>query len=60
MTAASPAAMTPGRIGWSLAAHFTSSLSIGVSIGGMVPLIALTLEHGGVDPVLIGVNSGLA
>ena len=59
MTAASPAAMTPGRIGWSLAAHFTSSLSIGISIGGMVPLIALTLEHRGVDPVLIGVNSAM-
>lgn len=51
--------MPPGRVGWSLAAHFASSLSIGVAIGGMVPLIALTLEHRGVDPVLIGINSAM-
>jgi MFS family permease len=59
MTAASQAAMPPGRVAWSLAAHFASSLSIGIAIGGMVPLIALTLEHRGVGPVLIGVNSAM-
>lgn len=59
MTAGSQAAVPPGRVGWSLAAHFASSLSIGIAIGGMVPLIALTLEHRGVDPVLIGVNSAM-
>lgn len=52
-------ALTPGRVGWSLAAHFASSLSIGIAIGGMVPLIALTLEQRGIDPVLIGVNSAI-
>lgn len=59
MTAALPLVLTPSRVGWSLAAHFVSSLSIGVAIGGMVPLMALTLEHRGVDPVLIGVNSAI-
>src|SRR3546814_15529613 len=59
MTAEARVATPPGRVGWSLAAHFASSLSIGVAIGGMVPLIALTLEHRGVGPVLIGVNSAM-
>lgn len=59
MTGAAPAVPIPGRVGWTLAAHFASSLSIGIAIGGMVPLIALTLEHRGIDPVLIGVNSAI-
>jgi len=59
MTGEAQAAAPPGRVGWTLAAHFVSSLSIGIAIGGMVPLIALTLEHRGVDPVLIGVNSAI-
>lgn len=59
MTVAAPAVLTPGRIGLSLAAHFASSLSIGIAIGGMVPLMALTLEHRGIDPILIGVNSAM-
>ncbi len=58
-TGVAPPALTPGRVGWSLAAHFASSLAIGIAIGGMVPLIALTLEHRGIDPVLIGVNSAI-
>jgi len=49
----------PGRVAWALAAHFASSWSIGIAIGGMVPLIALTLEHRGVGSVLIGVNSAM-
>src|SRR3546814_20752030 len=57
MTAEARVATPPGRVGWSLAAHFASSLSIGVAIGGMVPLTALTLEHRGVGPVMIGVNA---
>jgi len=46
-------------VGWSLVAHFASSLSIGIAVGGMVPLISLTLESRDVDSVLIGVNSGM-
>lgn len=59
MSDAPAAALTPGRVGWSLAAHFASSLSIGIAVGGMVPLIALTLEDRGIDPVWIGVNSAI-
>lgn len=59
MTGTAPAASTPGRVGWTLAAHFASSLSIGISIGGMVPLIALSLEHRGIDPMMIGVSSAI-
>ncbi|MEQ8815085.1 MAG: MFS transporter [Thalassobaculum sp.] len=59
MTCAPAAARASARVGWTLAAHFASSLSIGIAIGGMVPLIALTLEHRGIDPVLIGVNSAI-
>lgn len=58
MTAASET-LSRSRVGWSLAAHFASSLSIGIAIGGMVPLIAFTLEQRGVDSVLIGVNSAM-
>lgn len=59
MTAGAPVVLSPARVGWSLAAHYASSVSIGVAIGGIVPLMALTLEHRGVDPVLIGVNSAV-
>ncbi len=52
-------AISPGRVRLTLAAHFTSSLSIGIAIGGMVPLIALSLEQRGIDPVLIGLNSAI-
>jgi len=59
MTGVVPTAPAPGRVRWTLAAHFASSLSIGISIGGMVPLIALTLEHRGIDPIMIGVSSAI-
>ncbi len=59
MTGLSTAPRLSARVGLTLAAHFVSSLSIGISVGGMVPLIALTLEDRGIDPVLIGVNSAV-
>lgn len=57
--AVQPHELTERQIRLSLLAHFLSSLSIGIAIGGMVPLISVTLEARGVDTVLIGVNSAM-
>jgi len=54
-----PFQLTDRQVLACLAAHFLSSLSIGVAIGGMVPLIAVTLEARGVDSVMIGINSAM-
>lgn len=54
-----PLDLTRNQVLACLGAHFLSSLSVGVAIGGMVPLIAVTLEARGVDGTLIGVNSAM-
>ena len=54
-----PFELTRRQIGWTLSAHFLSSASIGVAIGGIVPLISVTLEAREVDTVIIGVNSAM-
>ena len=51
--------LTPGQVRWTLVAHFASSMTIGLAIGGIVPLIAITLEGRGVDSVVIGINSAM-
>lgn len=58
-TTASDSTLSPRQIRWSLIAHYISSMSIGLAIGGVVPLIAVTLENRGVDSVLIGINSAM-
>lgn len=62
MTVAPPAgdgALSARQVRWSLLAHFASSMSIGLAVGGFVPLIAVTLEARQVDTVLIGINSAM-
>lgn len=54
-----PKALTDRQILWSLIAHFISASSIGLAIGGMVPLIAVSLDYRDVPEVLIGVNSAM-
>lgn len=54
-----PFELSRRQVGWTLSAHFLSSASIGVAIGGIVPLISVTLEARGVDTVIIGVNSAM-
>lgn len=51
--------LSPGQVRWSLLAHYASSMSIGLAVGGFVPLIAVTLEARQVDTVLIGINSAM-
>lgn len=51
--------LSAGQVRWSLLAHYASSMSIGLAIGGFVPLIAVTLEARQVDTVLIGINSAM-
>lgn len=54
-----PAGLTPGQVRGSLIAHYLSSMTIGLAIGGVVPLIAVTLEARETDSVLIGLNSAI-
>ncbi len=59
-SAAAPAhALTAAQIRWTLVAHYTSSMTIGLAVGGIVPLIAVTLEAREVDSVVIGINSAM-
>lgn len=51
--------LSAGQVRWSLLAHYASSMSIGLAVGGFVPLIAVTLETRQVDTVLIGINSAV-
>lgn len=51
--------LSRGQVLWSLLAHYTSSMAIGLAVGGFVPLIAVTLEARQVDTVMIGINSAM-
>ncbi|MEQ8585081.1 MAG: MFS transporter [Thalassobaculaceae bacterium] len=51
--------LSAGQVRWSLLAHYASSMSIGLAVGGFVPLIAVTLEARQTDTVLIGINSAV-
>ncbi len=44
----------------SLLAILASTFAVGVAIGGLAPLLALTLNGRGVEPWLIGVNSAMS
>lgn len=51
--------LTTGQVRGVLAAHFLSSITIGLAVGGIVPLISVTLEARDVDSIVIGINSAM-
>ncbi|MFQ5783242.1 MAG: MFS transporter [Alphaproteobacteria bacterium] len=53
-------ALTAGQRRRSLAVAMASAAAAGLTIGLTVPLLALILEHDGVDTTLIGLNSAMA